>query len=133
MQKIRLNRFDYGEDATFGIIDLPNGDCLYTLELPWKGNTPFVSCIPEGKYLCIPDMHNNRPSWLLCDVPGRDLVKIHAANLPDELEGCIAPGMKMGRMYGRRAVISSRLAMAKLEFWFKNEPFELEIIYKDGL
>lgn len=30
---------------------------------------------------------------LLVDVPGRTAIRLHAANLPRELEGCIAPGM----------------------------------------
>lgn len=131
MLMLKLERWDYGTDGTFGLMTLPNGDCLYTCELPWKQNEPFTSCIPEGTYRCAPSGHNGRPSWLVQNVGGRSGIKIHAANLPEQLSGCIAPGMKMGRMYGRRAVHASRMAMALLEKFYKDKFFELVITYKE--
>lgn len=131
MQRVKLQRWDYGVDGTFGLLTLPNGDCLYTCELTWNDNEPFMSCIPEGIYRCIPSAHNGRPSWLLVDVPGRDDIMIHSANLPKQLQGCIAPGLRMGRLYGNRAVLASKDAMKQLEKFFLKKEFELEIIYKD--
>ena len=41
------------------------------------------------------------------DVPGRDHILFHPANLVEELEGCIALGSRIGILDGKRAVLSS--------------------------
>lgn len=48
---------------------------------------------------------------LLVDVPGRTGIRIHAANRPDQLEGCIAVGLED---LGNGTVGSSRAALTKL-------------------
>lgn len=65
-----------------------------SLELPWRDNTPQRSCIPTGVYRVVlawsPAFKRDLP--LLLDVPGRSGIRIHRANYPRELRGCIALG-----------------------------------------
>jgi hypothetical protein len=77
-----------------------NGEILYngtrvcsSIELPWINNEPQVSCIPEGRYELRKRYTADRGEHLiLVNVPGRQLILIHAANDAKlELKGCIAP------------------------------------------
>lgn len=47
---------------------------------------------------------------MLNNVPGRSGIEVHSANTPDELLGCIAPGLSAGD----NRVNQSRAAMADL-------------------
>ena len=62
----------------------------------WECFTLENACkaIPPGKYAVIVDWSNRFGRLMphVCDVPGRSGIRIHAANRPEELEGCIAPG-----------------------------------------
>lgn len=71
-----------------------NGRLLcYTIELPWRGNAPRRSCIPEGRYrLKSRYSPRHRHHLQVLEVPNRDLILIHPANHAlKELAGCIAP------------------------------------------
>ncbi len=73
---------------------LHNGYTLcFTIELPWLGNRPNHSCIPEGTYTLV-QRHSVR--WglhlLVNGVVGRSLILFHPANNAlQQLRGCIAP------------------------------------------
>ena len=107
------------DEGTFGVLAY-NGElvCL-SLELPWRENQTGISCIPEGVF---PLYHRER--WFgtermghtyQIDVPGRTGILIHPANLASELEGCIAPGTRLGTLKGRRAVLHSREAFMRMK------------------
>lgn len=70
-----LSRFQQNEKATLGNILYHNVSVCYTLELPWKNNENNISCIPEGKYKCIPYLSPKfkKDVWLVLDVPGREI------------------------------------------------------------
>lgn len=76
---------------------LDNQLVCYTIELPWRDNTPQVSCIPEGDYPLIKWLSPNHGNCLLVeDVPKRSSILIHPANNAlRELRGCIAPVTKL--------------------------------------
>ena len=71
-------------------------DLLYsckTIELPWNGNIPNVSCIPAGTYDTIKyDSPNKGMVFLLQNVPGRDSIEIHSGNFTKDTHGCILVG-----------------------------------------
>jgi len=77
-----------------------NGEFLFkknrvcsSIELAWKKNQSKVSCIPEGRYE-LKKRYTADRGWhlILVNVPGRNLILIHAANdAKKELQGCIAP------------------------------------------
>ena len=113
--KIILERF-YLQAGTIGIIQLPNGTRVNTVERPWIDNTPFVSCIPEGTYECVPRRYNRGgyPAIGINNVPGRTHILFHRANYPHQLAGCIAPNSEIvliGDLFRGKA---SRTAMSKL-------------------
>ena len=64
-----------------------------SIELAWKNNQNRISCIPEGRYE-LKKRYTAERGWhlILENVPGRQLILIHAANDANtELQGCIAP------------------------------------------
>ncbi len=86
-------------DRTLGTLFVKdNGVQLFrcaSLELPWKDNATGTSCVPVGRYeiRLEPSPAFKMDLWELYGVPGRSEVKVHAANFPRQLRGCIAPAM----------------------------------------
>lgn len=113
MLTITLERFCYSEMGTFGRL-VGNELDVFTIERAWQENRPFESCIPEGFYLCervTSPKHGD--TFVVRHVIGRSGIVFHAANLAHELAGCIAPGLRLGALGGKWAVMDSRQAMAK--------------------
>ena len=117
MTDLTLQRFAYSPIGTFGRFILPSGREVYTVERPWVGNRPTVSCIPEGRYtlrqrdsavVSRTTRGAYQRGWEVCDVPGRSLIMIHVGNTMDDLAGCIAPGNRLGYVGNRWAVLNSR-------------------------
>lgn len=96
---VLLKRSSYGKDRTLGWLEVYDGPIrvkrLACLELPWLMNAPRISCIPAGTYPLVLEMSARfkMPLWEIKDVPGRSECKVHAANFPGELNGCVAPGL----------------------------------------
>jgi len=97
-----------------------NGEILFngaricsSIELPWKNNEHQVSCIPEGRYELKKRYTAERGEHLiLVNVPGRQLILIHAANdAKKELQGCIAP---VSILIAEGKGSQSRIALAKI-------------------
>jgi len=80
--------------GTFGVMKKGAIPFCCTLELPWKNNAKKISRIPAGQYLCTRHFSNRLKAWtfLLNNVPFREGVLVHCANLAEQLEGCIAVG-----------------------------------------
>ncbi len=116
---LHLQRTRSTENGTFGALYIEGLPMLYTVERPWLNNEPDVSCIPAGEYRL---KLRNSPlitritkgersqGYEVTGVPGRSFVMIHPANLANELNGCIAPGMRLGEIDGVPAVLHSRQA-----------------------
>jgi hypothetical protein len=110
--------------GTFG--ELSVGDQLfYTVEQDWEGNKPFKSCIPNGAYAVeLFDSAKHGASLIIYnDVLGvgkfsgdakRFGCLIHKANLASELQGCIAPGTRVGFYKGQWCVSNSTAAMNQI-------------------
>ena len=121
-----LTRHTYSPSGTFGIIR--DGDSsLVTVERPWLDNETFISCIPEGEYLCKRYSSSKYPNTFeIKDVPGRTKILFHIANYPSDVQGCIGLGLElMDYTYG---VSQSRLAMkAFMDYTKDMDTFELKI------
>lgn len=100
--------------------NLWNGDKLicHSIELPWKDNKRNISCIPEGRYLIIPRVTEERSlHFMLADVPDRSHILFHPANNAlKELQGCIAP---VTRLTGPGKGLESRKASEHFKFILK--------------
>lgn len=77
--------------VTLGRLTIDDFTC-YTLERPWKQNTPFDSCIPEGFYPVIQVDSPKFGDTYEVTVPDRTHILFHAANWVHQLHGCIATG-----------------------------------------
>ena len=95
--KAILPRLKDGDKETLGSLLVYNGlekafECK-TLELPWKGNKLFVSCIPKGKYWVNHRYSPKHGDHLeIEDVVYRTCILIHVVNYVKDLEGCIGVG-----------------------------------------
>lgn len=107
-------RRTYLNGGTNGVLSIGDTDICSTIELPWRANRRNVSCIPEGRYrLTLYPSRRFSMCLMVCDVPGRSGILIHAANeAATELRGCIAPVTK--HTGGGRGIYS-RIALERLE------------------
>ncbi|MBK1440729.1 hypothetical protein JHJ32_12080 [Parapedobacter sp. ISTM3] len=93
--ELHLRRRYYPE-GTNGEISYQHRAVCACIELPWRGNRRFISCIPEGRYRLVKRMHSRWGEQLaVANVPGREGILIHPANdALTQLQGCIAPVTK---------------------------------------
>jgi hypothetical protein len=76
-------------DRTIGILTLPDGTEIKTIELKWNNNKVGKSCIKPGIYKFIRD-HFGRHQWFsILDVEGRTAIEIHEGYKPSHSQGCI--------------------------------------------
>jgi len=135
---LRLHRTDYLSRGTRGVLFLPSGKSLHTIELPWRENRQGDSCIPEGTYPV-----GQRPFYAgggyktahIKDVPDRSLILVHIGNTIADLDGCVAVGLSQGEFAPEGydepvpAVLNSTEAFEK-HFWPEVReaiPTEIEI------
>lgn len=116
--EFHIDRLSDDGRATLGhLIDGDERVLCKTVELPWKGNRHDVSCIPPGEYFAFrrpnAETRHDYDVFELEQVPGRQNIQIHIANVPHELRGCIAVGTGFGTFPGgERGVVASRDAYA---------------------
>ena len=124
---VRLVRDIETEDGTFGTMHFEGKLLCHTLEDRWVNNTPRISCIPKGQYLCVPQSGPKfKNVWEITNVPGRSAILIHEGNLSDNTIGCVLCGTAVGKFGDRYGVVGSRDALNKLRATLP-ERFWLEI------
>ncbi len=136
MVSIELHRFESSSAGTFGKLECLGVD-FFTGELPWKGNQPHSSCIPQGHYECkfTYSPKFQRFTYLLKNVPGRDAIRIHSANfvgdklsgMRSQVEGCIALGENTSYMDRQKFLVNSTYAVREFEKLLSGDPFMLSI------
>jgi hypothetical protein len=126
---LTLERFAYAPSGTFGRMAMPDGEILYTVEDPWRGNARGESCIPEGRYVCEPrPFHRGGyPAVHVTDVPDRQLILFHIANSPVDVRGCVGVGQRLGWVHAQWAVLDSRAGFARFMEHYKDRVFVLDI------
>lgn len=89
---ITINRA-YLSDCTISQVTSGKFKCL-GLELPWKSNKSFVSCVPEGeyKYRIAKSPRTGKNVIMIDNVPKRECIQIHAGNYTSKIRGCCLVG-----------------------------------------
>lgn len=112
-----LQRIDTRKGGTLGRIRIDGKHICYTVERPWQGNEPSVSCVPAGRYDLVWKQSPRFGLKLhLNAVQGRTHILIHAGNTQADTKGCILPVTSaeyidaIGQCGG-----NSRKALARLE------------------
>lgn len=134
---IVLQRQTSSSHGTEGILRIAHlGVEFFTLELPWRDNTPSLSCIPHGTYtVSIRKSPRYGIIYHVQNVANRSWILIHWGNLAGDstqglktnVEGCILLGKKRGILSGQRAVLVSRPAVREFMQYMNNENFLLEV------
>jgi hypothetical protein len=84
-----LQRLESPSGRTNGILTLPDGYEIETLERPWLDNMVSISCIPSGHYKFKRDTHGRFQWFRVLDVPNRTHIEFHQGSKPKHSEGCI--------------------------------------------
>ena len=132
MKIITLNRIISTDEGILGLLHSNGKPISVTLERPWKDNMAWESCIPFGMYpLTRLDKSKafDYPHYLLEDVPDRTFIKMHVANYPSELHGCIGLGSYFAN--GTIAVCKSRNAMDHV-MWFLDRHKDIALNIREG-
>ena len=110
------------ESGTYGVLTLPDGTKMNTLELPWKDNKPKESCIPPGTYECkIRQSPKFGTVYEVQGVQGRSAILFHAGNsagdasrgMKADSQGCILLGLGRAAR-GIQQIITQSSAAVKL-------------------
>ena len=117
--RITIKRHATLPDCTLGVMLIDGIPMFPTIERPWKGNEPYVSCIPQGTYelewVDTQTAGNRNGRGLgIKKVPGRTLIRIHVANTAKDVQGCIGVGMQFYKFKKGYGVSGSRQAFRKL-------------------
>jgi hypothetical protein len=114
---ILVERFDSGSKDTLGRLYIDGKFYCYTLEdekreVKVKGDTR----IPEGTYKVVfyDSPSHGKESLLIKDVPNFQYILIHPGNTEDDTMGCLLPGLRIGSLNGKRAVLDSKTAFKKI-------------------
>ena len=124
-QTVTLKRVSPG---TFGVLQVGSTK-WFTCERPWLDNQNNISCIPTGSYLCRWTLSPRlkKYTYEVLNVPGRFGIRIHAANFPSQVLGCVALGENIGTMDGKQGVFVSASAVRNFNALMGGEDFTLEI------
>jgi len=128
VELIRLEDNDlYG---TFGALRIDGKVFCVTLELPYRDNEKFISCIPTGEYKCqkiTTEKHGT--TFIVKGVPNRTAILFHKGNTVDDVNGCIILAQYWGKLYGDRAVLNSGTTFNSfMQKMFMFDEFDLKVI-----
>lgn len=130
-----LYRTSSDDKQTLGTLSIFCGDELVyqckTLELAWRDNKAFKSCIPCGKYrVKARQSATYGDHWHIQDVCGRDLILIHHGNYHRDTEGCVMVGQSFADINadGYRDVIRSKATMRAINNAIRSTYWDLEVI-----
>jgi len=134
---ITIDRIIERDFGVYGTLAVTGNDFkCFTLERPNLGNTPWLSCIPTGLYHAHRgEFSRGRPPYAdleIESVAGRDNIEVHAANLPSEVNGCIAPVENLRHHNGVIYGSNSKQTLARLLDSFDTDDIHILIRSTDS-
>lgn len=150
--KIEILRDRIEVEGVFGVISFNGERVGVTCEQPWRHNQPFISCIPAGDYDLIP-WDSAKYGQVVAfvnpelrvfandaDAPRdgkshRYSCLIHAANYPDQLQGCVAVGSHVMRFdHHGWGIANSRRTLERLRArWRDRKNLTATISWTDAM
>lgn len=129
----------YFEEGTFGTLHREDGSKVCVIaERESRNNIPNISCVPEGTYQISPHTSPKFGKCYAFEAPSlgvtlygsslRTHILIHKANKPEELAGCLAPGVAFGVLGDDWAVLNSSSAFNSLMNELAGKPATLTIL-----
>ena len=116
---------------SIGALMNQDGFICYVMEPPWRNNRSNVSCIPVGEYNVdyLPKSASGKykDCYHVRGVPDRFAILIHKGNTVRDTMGCMLPGMRVGTLGGKQAVLGSAKAMRKLHKLTNRKSFKLHV------
>ncbi|HYC32257.1 MAG TPA: DUF5675 family protein [Gemmatimonadales bacterium] len=134
MRPLMLTRKENTEDGVFGVLAVPGAPMLlHTCEDDWTQNRRGLSCIPAGTYPLQRTIYHRHgyETFEVTAVPGRSRILIHPGNTENDVQGCIAVGMRRGTLtvpdedrpgkpvVRKRAVVASQEAFRRFMEWMR--------------
>ncbi|PKH06403.1 DUF5675 family protein [Moritella sp. Urea-trap-13] len=128
----------YFEQGTYSTLHREDGSkvCCF-VERPMLNNKASESCIVEGTYNAMPHQSPKFGACYALEAPAlgvtrngpslRTHILIHKANSPQDLLGCLAPGVAFGFVHNEWAVLNSTAAFNALIAEFAGEIISLSI------
>jgi len=125
--------------GTFGQLDIGVYK-FFTVEREWADNKPFVSCIPAGEYELEEHSSTQYPNTyaLIGETvshyssdKARSVCLFHAANWPDEVQGCIGIGKILTYINGNLGVTNSKESMEIFRFYMSEHKDQERLIITD--
>lgn len=102
MKRVRLQRLWSDRNQTTGVLTVIDnqGQPIYAslcIERGFRNNQRNISSVPPGTYPLVLEYSPrfNCDLYELKNVPNRSECKVHASNFWKQLNGCIAPGVKL--------------------------------------
>jgi hypothetical protein len=98
VSNIWLHRIWSYLDGTFGFLTVEQDGHIvfrcFTVELPWLDNRQNISCVSCGEYPIVFEWSDKfgQHLWELKNVLNRSETKLHVANRPADLLGCLGLG-----------------------------------------
>ena len=106
--ELEIHRMETSAQGTLGVLMSGGRLVCFTMEPPELGNRPDVSCIPAGRYTCRRTVSARfGETFEVTGVPGRTRILFHVGNRADDTRECVLPGLSVGELEGRRAVLGS--------------------------
>ena len=130
-KSVKIIRLEMTDTATIGVMLIAGKLMFFTLENPWKDNTPSISCIPPGKYMCkLIISPKFGKTYEVKNVRGRKHIIFHVGNSPVDTHGCVLLGLS--RIPGMEFISDSKEAIINFMHEMRRQSeFELQIIEYD--
>ena len=112
MKKARLVRKSMDDiRGVIGTLSIEDVQVCYTLERPWQNNSPEISCIPKGFYLCKRIVSPKfGTTFEITKVIDRTHVLFHSGNSIQDTRGCVLLGFQYNDTQEELIISKSRVA-----------------------
>lgn len=128
--KMGLTRCQFTENAVYGVLAV-HGQPPFavTLELPWLGNEPDISCIPDGDYICKRVISPKfGETFEITGIENREHILFHKGNTAEDTHGCVLIGESFASVGGRPGIGGSKHGFDEfMSIMFGYSQFELSV------